>query len=269
MNQLCYNKFSSFKFILLPQDSNNRSNTLSKQWTEEQSFLVIEMWDSGFDESQIAGELGGDFTKNDVVNYIDGLDNSKLNRLTDFPFVTIEEVYEEVRKKKVAAKEARKLAKQKTATEPKSAPESELTPNKSKSASKSKAPSTTKPTPQPEKKAKPKTQPESKTKAKTKPTSQPDKSTKTESKSPPPKKKFTQPNQGAIKKLSITELTEFSCRWPFGDPQESDFYFCGRMVEVGEVYCLDHCLEAYQNYATRKEEREKAAQEQEQAQAKK
>ncbi|MEM8972582.1 MAG: GcrA family cell cycle regulator [Pseudomonadota bacterium] len=47
-------------------------------------------------------------------------------------------------------------------------------------------------------------------------------------------------------RLSLMELTERTCKWPFGDPASEDFWFCGLPVEPGKPYCKA-CLEvAYQ-----------------------
>lgn len=45
---------------------------------------------------------------------------------------------------------------------------------------------------------------------------------------------------------SILELTEYTCKWPIGDPGNSDFYFCGRNSDEGRPYCEHHSQVAYQ-----------------------
>ena len=35
------------------------------------------------------------------------------------------------------------------------------------------------------------------------------------------------------------------CQWPFGDPQEKDFHFCGRKSAMHKPYCREHCEVAY------------------------
>lgn len=42
------------------------------------------------------------------------------------------------------------------------------------------------------------------------------------------------------------DLTNDSCCWPCGDPQDADFGFCGRTKVPGVSYCLDHARIAYQ-----------------------
>ena len=36
-----------------------------------------------------------------------------------------------------------------------------------------------------------------------------------------------------------------NCQWPFGDPNDADFYFCGQPVVPDWPYCQEHCNEAY------------------------
>ena len=36
-----------------------------------------------------------------------------------------------------------------------------------------------------------------------------------------------------------------SCQWPYGDPQEKDFHFCGSNTFEGKPYCENHCKAAY------------------------
>lgn len=45
---------------------------------------------------------------------------------------------------------------------------------------------------------------------------------------------------------SIQTLTECNCRWPIGDPQHSDFHFCGKTKVAGLPYCEFHARRAYQ-----------------------
>lgn len=44
----------------------------------------------------------------------------------------------------------------------------------------------------------------------------------------------------------ITTLTEICCRWPIGDPLESEFHFCGKSKVDGLPYCEFHARRAYQ-----------------------
>lgn len=52
--------------------------------------------------------------------------------------------------------------------------------------------------------------------------------------------------------LSILDLTDRICKWPFGDPQDPDFHFCGKPVHPGKPYCAPHCAEAYQTLQRKK-----------------
>jgi len=44
----------------------------------------------------------------------------------------------------------------------------------------------------------------------------------------------------------LEELTDETCRWPFGHPNEKDFYFCGRKPLEKFPYCKLHVLYAFQ-----------------------
>jgi GcrA cell cycle regulator len=44
---------------------------------------------------------------------------------------------------------------------------------------------------------------------------------------------------------TLLELTADTCRWPIGDPQRSDFFFCGAVPAHGQPYCGHHCRQAY------------------------
>jgi GcrA cell cycle regulator len=46
---------------------------------------------------------------------------------------------------------------------------------------------------------------------------------------------------------TILDLTERMCRWPMGDPRQTEeFRFCGRSTVDGLVYCAHHAALAYQ-----------------------
>jgi len=55
---------------------------------------------------------------------------------------------------------------------------------------------------------------------------------------------------------SIQTLGECSCRWPIGDPQMSDFHFCGKNKVPGLPYCEFHARRAFQPPQPRRRERE-------------
>jgi GcrA cell cycle regulator len=43
----------------------------------------------------------------------------------------------------------------------------------------------------------------------------------------------------------LLELSGDTCRWPVGDPQHSDFFFCGAETLAGKPYCAAHCTRGY------------------------
>jgi GcrA cell cycle regulator len=47
-------------------------------------------------------------------------------------------------------------------------------------------------------------------------------------------------------RITIMELRESTCRWPFGDPTSADFRFCGADSPIGTPYCAFHSRIAYQ-----------------------
>lgn len=55
--------------------------------------------------------------------------------------------------------------------------------------------------------------------------------------------KNTAPIGGGV---ALVDLTERMCKWPYGDPKEPDFSFCGRAIRQGTPYCPEHAAMAYQ-----------------------
>ena len=47
-------------------------------------------------------------------------------------------------------------------------------------------------------------------------------------------------------RVTIMELKEGLCKWPMGDPQQSEFRYCGANCDVGTPYCTYHSRVAYQ-----------------------
>jgi|TARA_B000000557_G_scaffold29976_2_gene21921 GcrA cell cycle regulator len=47
--------------------------------------------------------------------------------------------------------------------------------------------------------------------------------------------------------LRSLEWSRNKCLWPYGDPKNLDFKFCGEPVLSGKPYCLKHCELAYNN----------------------
>lgn len=43
----------------------------------------------------------------------------------------------------------------------------------------------------------------------------------------------------------LVDLNDINCRWPYGDPKDSDFYFCGAIAVAGRPYCHSHLHEAH------------------------
>jgi GcrA cell cycle regulator len=56
-------------------------------------------------------------------------------------------------------------------------------------------------------------------------------------------------------RVSITELSEATCRWPIGDPGTDGFAYCGTKTKIGSPYCPYHARIAYQPLAERRRER--------------
>jgi len=50
----------------------------------------------------------------------------------------------------------------------------------------------------------------------------------------------------AEKPTTLENLTEKTCKWPVGHPDEENFYFCGRSPEGEFPYCKLHVLYAFQ-----------------------
>lgn len=36
-----------------------------------------------------------------------------------------------------------------------------------------------------------------------------------------------------------------TCQWPFGDPGDANFHFCGKGCQEGMSYCPEHVAQAY------------------------
>jgi len=53
----------------------------------------------------------------------------------------------------------------------------------------------------------------------------------------------TPPEDGGV---ALIDLASSMCKWPFGDPQEDDFTFCGLEIHPGTPYCPEHAIMAYQ-----------------------
>ena len=49
--------------------------------------------------------------------------------------------------------------------------------------------------------------------------------------------------------ISLLQLTEKTCRYPYGDPKRANFHFCGCETLPGLPYCGGHAEIAYQTNA--------------------
>ncbi|MDE1925509.1 MAG: GcrA cell cycle regulator [Patescibacteria group bacterium] len=55
---------------------------------------------------------------------------------------------------------------------------------------------------------------------------------------------------------TLLELTEHTCRWPFGHPGKANFFYCGGNTISGLPYCSYHSRIAYQPIRGRLRERQ-------------
>ncbi|MBL8572987.1 MAG: GcrA cell cycle regulator [Hyphomicrobiaceae bacterium] len=63
-----------------------------------------------------------------------------------------------------------------------------------------------------------------------------------------------------IENATVLQLNEHCCRWPVGDPLNSDFHFCARKKDLASPYCAYHARMAYQPVADRRRtEKQRAA----------
>ncbi|MGQ3673524.1 GcrA family cell cycle regulator [Xanthobacter sp. TB0136] len=54
---------------------------------------------------------------------------------------------------------------------------------------------------------------------------------------------------------TIMSLTEYTCRWPIGEPGSESFHFCGARSTPGVPYCAHHARIAYQPVQDRRRDR--------------
>ena len=61
--------------------------------------------------------------------------------------------------------------------------------------------------------------------------------------------------------VEMEDLKNNMCRWPFGDPQEDEFHFCGKLKHTDQPYCRKHIEMAYRPDPRRskKSDKKKAA----------
>lgn len=65
-------------------------------------------------------------------------------------------------------------------------------------------------------------------------------------KSPPRKIQPLKQKDIEREKVDLIDLKANDCRWPFGDPKDADFGFCGDHSLEGLPYCMEHAQMAYQ-----------------------
>jgi GcrA cell cycle regulator len=64
-----------------------------------------------------------------------------------------------------------------------------------------------------------------------------------------------EPDQPAdMKRCTLLQLTDKTCRWPIGDPREPGFCFCGNRIADETIYCNHHNRIAYTSAAQRARE---------------
>jgi GcrA cell cycle regulator len=61
------------------------------------------------------------------------------------------------------------------------------------------------------------------------------------------------------KLITTMALTIHTCRWPVGDPAESDFHYCGKVPLIGHPYCEKHDAQCHPGAARRKRGRREVA----------
>lgn len=72
---------------------------------------------------------------------------------------------------------------------------------------------------------------------------------------PPRRLVPARPSPDIAGKTSLLDLNDRICKWPIGHPGEPDFHFCGKPVNPGFPYCVDHCGQAYQAQLPRRDRR--------------
>lgn len=70
---------------------------------------------------------------------------------------------------------------------------------------------------------------------------------------PPRRLVPAKPSADIAGKTSLLDLNDKICKWPIGHPGEPDFHFCGKPINPGFPYCLDHCSVAYQAQLPRRD----------------
>ena len=66
---------------------------------------------------------------------------------------------------------------------------------------------------------------------------------------------ITTPTDEPMNPTPFLEIKDGLCRWPIGEPENSNFKFCGRTTNEGFVYCQTHHKVAYQPLTAVRERR--------------
>ena len=189
-------------------------------WTQERIQTLVNLWLNGKSASAIAEELGN-ITRNAVIGKIHRLGVSQRENMRDASSTL-----------NIDVKPSEPVKKTRTPRKKSAAPSGEA--------------------------AKIYTRPEVKRKVARVATAQP-KAIPTESRKPQPQ---TAPRKEVLKEeriaeenkivpnvkygiFSVLDLNERSCKWPYGDPGEKDFHFCGKPAYGSSPYCEEHMALAY------------------------
>lgn len=190
-------------------------------WTDERITLLQQLWSDGLSASQIASKLGG-VTRNAVIGKVHRLGLSDKSRVK----AGNHRVGQQSAKAPLAS----------TAPAPKLEPASVTSLSEAREAKEAVARS-------PEPDAAPQSEPLETGTVETPVEAEAIRVTSE------PVVVASAPEKGSI---GILELTEQSCRWPFGDPTKPGFHFCGAHSPVGNVYCAEHAKVAFQPVEARR-----------------
>lgn len=201
-------------------------------WTDERIDQLKKMWAKGMTASQIADELGG-VSRNAVIG--------KAHRLGLKSRPSPVKAKEAKPKKAAAKKKAAPKAKPAPKPAPAAAPKEE---SKAESA----APAAPAPAPAP-------SQPQYRSIGPGGFTRQSPGDQAPLPPAPPRRLVPAKLDPEYEDKTGLLDLTEKICKWPMGHPGEPDFHFCGKPINPGFPYCVEHCGRAFQAQMPRKDRR--------------
>jgi GcrA cell cycle regulator len=186
-------------------------------WNDDRIEQLKQLWDKGVSASQIADQLGGGITRNAVIG--------KAHRL------------------------GLKARPSPVKTEPSKKAVAAAAPAPAAAAPASAAPAAPAPTPQPAPTV---------ARAPERPladeaVAEPVLDAPTPMVADAPQK--SKSNGGKATKVTLLDLNDKICKWPIGHPGDEDFHFCGKPVNPGTPYCLEHCAVAYQAQLPRRDKR--------------